>query len=171
MMVGVSSVQVKESSEELAEKLRQAKTSREKEKLQVLYWLKQEKAPKINAIANSLGKHRGTVQNWLSIYRQKGIDSMLETKSYPGGVRIIPQWAERALEKRLQEHNHGFTSYEAVQQWLLETLGIEAEYHAVYQMTRYRLKAKLKVARPENSKQKQYQRAAFKKTLVTTSNY
>jgi transposase len=89
-MVGVSSVQVKESSEELAEKLRQAKTSREKEKLQVLYWLKQEKAPKINAIANSLGKHRGTVQNWLSIYRQKGIDSMLETKSYPGGVRIIP---------------------------------------------------------------------------------
>jgi hypothetical protein len=25
-------------------------------------------------------------------------------------------------------------------------LGVEAEYHAVYQMTRYRLKAKLKVA-------------------------
>jgi hypothetical protein len=75
------------------------------------------------------------------------------------------------LKKRLQEHNHGFASYGAVQQWLLETLAIEAEYHAVYQMTRYRLKAKLKVARPENSKQKQYQRAAFKKTLVTTSNY
>lgn len=170
MMVGVSSVQVKESLEELAKKLRQAKTPREKERLQVLYWLKQEKAPKINAIANSLGKHRGTVQSWLSIYKKEGIDSMLENKSYPGGVRIIPQWAERALAKRLQEHNHGFASYGAVQQWLSETLGIEAEYHAVYQMTRYRLKAKLKVARPENSKQKQHQREAFKKTLVTTSN-
>jgi hypothetical protein len=41
MMVGVSSVQVKESSEELAEKLRQAKTSREKEKLQQFsFWKK-----------------------------------------------------------------------------------------------------------------------------------
>lgn len=170
-MVGVTSVQVKESWEELRKRLRQAKTLREKERLQVLYWLKHEPAPKIKASANSLGKHRGTVQSWLSIYREEGIDSMLEIKSSPGGVRIIPQWAEKALQKRLQEHNHGFASYGAVQQWLSETLGIEAEYHAVYQMTRYRLKAKLKVARPENSKQKLYQREAFKKTLVTTSNY
>ena len=51
MMVGVSSVQVKENLEELAERLRQAKTSREKEKLQVLNLLKQKKAPKIKAIA------------------------------------------------------------------------------------------------------------------------
>jgi transposase len=169
-MAGVTSVQVKESSEELAEKLRQAKTLQEKERLQVLYWLKQENAPKINAIANSLGKHRGTVQSWLSIYRREGIDLMLEKKSSPGGVRTIPLWAEKALQKRLQEHNHGFSSYGAVQQWLSETLGIEAEYHTVYQMTRYRLKAKLKVARPENSKQKLYQREAFKKTLEMTSN-
>jgi transposase len=169
-MVGVTSVQVKESLEELAEKLRQAKTLKKKERLQVLYWLKQENAPKINEIAKSLGKHRGTVQSWLSTYRKDGIDSMLEIKSSPGGVRIIPQWAQRALEKRLQEHDHGFASYGAVQQWLSETLGIEAEYHTVYQMTRYRLKAKLKVARPENSKQKIYQREAFKKTLEMTSN-
>jgi transposase len=62
MMVGVSSVQVK--------------TPRERERLQVLDWLKQEKAPKINAIANSLGKHRGTVQSWLTIYKKEGIDSI-----------------------------------------------------------------------------------------------
>ena len=96
---------------------------------------------------------------------------MLTIKSPRGGVRVIPQWGESALVKRLQEPNHGFSSYGAVQQWLSETLGIEAEYHTVYQMTRYRLKAKLKVARPENSKQKLQQREAFKKTLVTISNY
>ena len=60
-MVGVTSVQVKESLEELAEKLRQAKTLKKKERLQVLYWLKQENAPKINAIANSLGKTQRNV--------------------------------------------------------------------------------------------------------------
>ncbi len=47
--------------------------------------------------------------------------------------------SETALAKRLQEPNYGFSSYGKVQQWLAETLGIEAEYHAVYQMTRYRL--------------------------------
>ncbi len=170
-MVGVTSVQVKENLEDLTERLRQAKTLKAKERLQVLYWLKQEDAPSISAIALALGKHRGTVQTWLSKYRQGGLNSMLTIKSSPGGVRVIPQWAESTLAKRLQEPNHGFSSYGAVQQWLSETLGIEAEYHTVYQMTRYRLKAKLKVARPENSKQKLQQREAFKKTLVTISNY
>ena len=91
MIVGVSLVQVKESLEELAKKLRQTKNPREKKRLQVLNLLKKEKAPKINALANSLGRYRGTVQSWLSIYKKEGIDSMLEIKSYPGGVRIIPQ--------------------------------------------------------------------------------
>jgi len=47
-------------------------------------------------------------------------------------------------------------------------LGVEAEYHAVYQMTRYRLKAKLKAARLLNSKQDAQQRAAFEQTLFST---
>ncbi len=52
---------------------------------------------------------------------------------------------------------------------LAESLGVEAEYHAVYQITRYRLKAKLKVARPRNSKQDSEQQLAFKKILLTTT--
>jgi hypothetical protein len=72
------------------------------------------------------------------------------------------------LAKRLENPHHGFDSYGEVQQWLAETLGVEAEYHAVYQMTRYRLKAKLKVARPQNCQQDSEQREAFKKTLHTT---
>ncbi len=82
---------------------------------------------------------------------------------------VIPPWAEAALAKRLQDPNHGFQSYGEVQQWLAETLGVEAEYHPVYQMTPSRLKAKLKVARPQHYKQDNEQREAFKKTLLTTS--
>lgn len=167
-MVGITSVEVKESLDDLAEQLRQAETPTTKERLQVLYWLKQEKAPSISAIAKAVGKHRNTLQSWLSLYREGGIAAMLEIKRSPGGVRKIPQWAEDALAKRLEEPEHGFRSYGAVQQWLSETLGIEAEYHAVYQMSRYRLKAKLKVPRPENSKQERQQREAFKKTSQAT---
>lgn len=162
-MVGVTAIEVKESLEDLAEQLRRAPTSTVKERLQVLYWLKQEHAPSISAIAKAIGKHRNTLQTWLAMYREGGIEAMLEVRKSPGGVRVIPQWAEAALGKRLQEPNHGFSSYGEVQQWLAESLGIKAEYHAVYQMTRYRLKAKLKVPRPQNSKQNREQREAFKK--------
>ena len=98
------------------------------------------------------------------MYRDGGVEAMLEIKKSSGGVRVIPQWAENALAKRLQDSNHGFQSYYAVQHWLAERLGIEAEYHRVYQMTRYRLKAKLKVPRPQNCQQDSEQREALAQT-------
>lgn len=168
MMVGVTSIEVKESLDELTKRLSQAKRPSNKERLQVLYWLKQENAPSISLIAKAIGKHRNTLQTWLSMYRKGGIEGMLATKTSSGGVRVIPQWAENALGKKLQEESNGFQSYGQVQQWLAQTLGINAEYHAVYQMTRYRLRAKLKVARPQNCKQDKEKRLAFKKTLETT---
>lgn len=82
----------------------------------------------------------------------------------------MPQWAEDALAKRLQVPEHGFVSYGAIQQWLSTTLGIEAEDHAVYQMTRHRLlKAKLKVAPPQHFKQERAKREASAQTLPMTS--
>lgn len=166
-MAGVTSVEVQESLEEITERLRQVEDPRQKERLQVLYWLKQEHAPSISAIAQAIGRHRGTVQEWLTTYRDRGLAGMLEIKHGPGGKRVIPVWAEQRLARRLEEAE-GFKSYGEVQGGLSQTLGVEAEYHAVYQMTRYRLNAKLKVPRPQNSKQDPVQREAFKKTLPMT---
>lgn len=168
-MAGVTSIDVKESLDDLVEQLRQADRPTAKERLQVLYWLKQEQAPSISTIAQAVGKHRNTVQTWLSMYREGGVEAMLKVKKSSGRVRVIPRWAEEALAKRLEDPNHGFQSYGAVQQWLAQTLGVEAQYHAVYQMTRYRLQAKLKVARPQHCRQDPQQREAFKQTLQTTS--
>ena len=56
-MAGVTSIEVKESLDDLAQQLRQADTPSTKDRLQVLYWLKQENAPSISAIAKAVGKH------------------------------------------------------------------------------------------------------------------
>jgi len=170
-MVGITSTEVKEGLEDLAAKLQKAKTLKARERLQVLYWLRQDNPPNILTIAKAIGKHRNTLQTWLKMYRTGGVEGMLEVKQSSGGVRVIPQWAEDTLAKRLQDPEHGFASYGAVQQWLSKTLGVEAEYHAVYQMTRHRLKAKLKVARPQHFKQDPAKREAFKQTLPMTSKY
>lgn len=44
--------------DDLAQQLRQAETSSAKERLQVLYWLKQDKALSISAIAKDLRRER-----------------------------------------------------------------------------------------------------------------
>jgi IS30 family transposase len=72
-MAGVTAIIVKESLEEITERLRQASQPIVKERLQVLYWPKQEKAPSIGKIAKAIGRHRGTLQEWFRIYRTEGI--------------------------------------------------------------------------------------------------
>lgn len=65
-MAGVSSIEVKESLADLAERVRQAKTPTAKERLQVLYWLQQENAPSISAISfieREISKHAANLVN------------------------------------------------------------------------------------------------------------
>jgi transposase-like protein len=93
-MSGLTSIVVKESLDEIAERLRQTNQPIVKERLQMLYWLKQEKAPSISNIAKAIGRHRGTLQEWLRIYREQGLPALEMVKSSPGGGnRIIPKWA------------------------------------------------------------------------------
>ena len=56
-MVGQTSIQVTESLSELEERLRKTNSSKEKERLQVLYWLKQKDAPSVSAIAKAISCH------------------------------------------------------------------------------------------------------------------
>jgi hypothetical protein len=56
-MAGVTAIIVKESLEEISERLRKASQPIVKERLQVLYWLKQEKAPSVSNIAKAIGSN------------------------------------------------------------------------------------------------------------------
>lgn len=73
-----------------------------------------------------------------------------------------------SLKRRLDDPEGGFGSYTQVQQWLSETLDIEAEYATLHHLVRYRLNAKLKAARPVHAKQNPEALEAFKQTSATT---
>ena len=102
----------------------------------------------------------------MSPYQKQDLDALLEVKQSTGRPRVIPVWAVVSVEQRLTQIN-GFKSYTQVQQWLQETLGIEAEYCTVYELVRYRLKAKLKAARPVHKKQGSVALEQLKKTWMT----
>ena len=117
---------------------------------------------KLRAVSLFLGFYI-TVQEWLQRYRTGGLDQLLRHNKSSGRPRSLPEWAEKALEKRLQQPQ-GFESYGEICQWLETNLGVQAPYKTVHQLVHYRLNASPKVARPESTEQSQAQIEAFKKT-------
>lgn len=65
-MSSVTSFEIKENAEELAQLLQAQTNAKLKERLQVLYLLKLPQPTTISAIARVIGKHRGIVQRWLA---------------------------------------------------------------------------------------------------------
>ena len=68
------------------------------------------------------------------------------------------------LKQQLKD-SQGFHSYGQIQQWLSTELGLNIAYKTVYQLVRYKLKAKLKVPRPQSRKQHPESQSHFKKKL------
>lgn len=99
-----------------------------------------------------MGRNRVTVQRWLSQYRQGGLKQLLSGSKPKGRPMSIPEWAIVALKQELLDPE-GFETYGEVQLWLRAVLGIEANYHVVHNLVRYKLKAKLKVPRPRSNEQ------------------
>jgi transposase len=164
-MVGVYKLEITESEEELKSLLRVQKTASAKERVQLLYLLKSGQAKTVECAASLLGRHRVTVQHWMRLYRTGGLASLLERKPHPGRKHSIPQWAQNALSKRLQDPQ-GFNSYGEICQWLQTQLGINAPYKTVHQLVHYRLGAAPKVARPQSVDNTDERVEAYKKPLA-----
>jgi transposase len=161
-MSGVVRIEIRETTEELTTLMRKEKDVLRHEKLQVLYWLKTKTVDSVLSAAVRLGKHRTTIQRWLSNYRSGGVEELLLQKPRSGRPRIMnPETVER-LSKELQEPE-GFSSYKEVHQWLTSCCEIKVAYRTVHQWARYRLKGKLKVPRPVSEKQKTGVVEEFKK--------
>ncbi|MGL5795504.1 MAG: helix-turn-helix domain-containing protein [Waterburya sp.] len=166
-MAGVYQLEIRETLDELKKLLRVQKTASDKERIQLLYLLKSEQAKTIIMAASLLGRHRITIQKWLSRYRKGGIENLLTHKPRTGRKQSIPLWAQEALEKRLRQEQ-GFQSYTEICQWLSNQLGIESNYKTVHKLVHYRLGASPKVPRPFSGKQSQEKIEGFKKKWQKT---
>ena len=142
--------------------MRQEKDAVRYEKLQVLYWLKTKTADSVLSVAVRLGKHRTTIQRWLSSYRSGGLTKLLSQKPRSGRPRIMNAQTIEKLEKELSDPE-GFSSYKEVHQWLTSCCSVPIAYRTAHQWARYRLRGKLKVPRPVSKKQKRGAVEEFKK--------
>ena len=161
-------IEIAESEEELKKRLQTANLGNQKEKLQMLWWIKSGQIKEQQEIAKRLAKDTSTVTRWLQKYRAGGIWELLSIKKAPGAKRKIHDEALAALDQELKTGN-GFSSYGAIVEWLKQEQGLDVEYATVYAWVRYRLGAKLKVPRPQSHKQDEKLVSEFKKNSVSFS--
>ncbi|QLE45344.1 helix-turn-helix domain-containing protein (plasmid) [Nostoc sp. C052] len=155
-------IEIAESEEELKKCLQTVSLGNQKEKLQMLWWLKSGQVNQQQEIGKRLARDTSTVTRWLQKYKSGGLSGLLEVKKAPGAKRKIDDAAIAALQQELKTEK-GFASYGAIVEWLKQEHGQDIEYATVYALVRYRLGAKLKVPRPQSHKQDEKLVSEFKK--------
>jgi transposase len=158
-------IEIIESEEELKKRLQTARLADQKEKLQMLWWLKSGQVNEQQQIGERLGRDTSTITRWLQKYRTFGLANLLEIKKAPGATPKMTEEIIVALKREL-ETGEGFTSYGAIVEWLEKEHGLNMEYGTVYAWVRYRFAAKLKAPRPKSHKQDEEVVQGFKKNLV-----
>lgn len=158
-------VEIKESREELEKAVKYAVEASSKERLQMLYWLKMGQTTTRRSLAVLLGRDEATVTRWLKKYKELGYKGLLSVKQAAGKQPIVSGENLERLKKRLSEPQ-GFQNYSQIQQWLTAELGLSIAYKTVYQLVRYQLGAKLKVPRPQSTKQHPDSLSHFKKNCL-----
>lgn len=157
-------LEITETAAYLEKSLKQAKNGARKERLQMLWWLKTGQVNEHQELSRRLGRGHSTITRWLRSYRTGGLSQLLEVKTAPGAEPKIQGEALEKLKQRL-DSAEGFSSYRAIVDWLEQECGLEVKYDTVNRFVPEKLKAKLKVPRPQSLKQADGAVAGFKKTF------
>lgn len=156
-------LEIAESAEYLEKSLKQSKSAAQKERLQMLWWLRTAQVTQHQQLSERLGRSSASITRWLQKYRQGGLAALLEVKTAPGAPAKIQGQALEKLQQRLQS-DEGFGSYGAIVEWLDQECGLTLKYDTVNRFVRQKLKVKLKVPRPVSSQQPPQVIAGFQQT-------
>jgi transposase len=149
-MSGISKIKIKESIETLKSLLNEQKTSESFQKVQVLYLLKSQQVNTITEVAEIVGKHRVTIQNWLRCYENEGIAGILKEKRGGGRKLIISAEIIEKLREKIEKTSE-FSSYQEIQTWLEREFQLKVSYDVVYYLVRKKMKLFLLVKKPKNN--------------------
>lgn len=144
---------IHESADELKQRLSHERHPIRRQRLHALYLLASGQARFRSEIAAVLGIDRNTVGRWLERYAQGGLNAVLELYTPPGKAAAL-QPDQVALLQQALAQPQGFASYAEARHWISDTFGVALTYNATHKLVRYKLGAKLKVARPTHIKKR-----------------
>lgn len=143
---------IKESAEQLKDLLTYEQSAKRRNRLHLLFLIRSGEVESREDAAARLLVHRNSVWAWLKAYKAGGLEQMLRIGT-PGPKPVqksLPAPVFNALEKQVE--GEGFSGYTHAQEWLRTQYGRDLPYSTVHKLVRYRLRAKLKRARPRHQK-------------------
>jgi transposase len=111
-----------------------------------------------------LKRDESTIYRWLKTYQTTWNYRITHSKKSSREDSTYTTEVREKLIKKLQEPE-GETSYGKLQLWLEKECGIKVSYKVVHDLVHYKLKADLKVPRPQSDKANKRCRQASKKTM------
>lgn len=151
-MTGIPKIEIVETAEELRELMKRQKSGLGYAKVQALYLLKIRVAETVRYVAVIVGREESTVHRWFVLYKEGGIEALIEEKPRTGRPKKLNVEIVAKLQQELRDPER-FTSYKEVKIWSVAIGEIQASYTTIYRVVRHELQAKLKVARPQSNQQ------------------
>ena len=151
-MSGITKIEIAESAESLKTLMRKQKTALSYAKVQALYLLKIQATETIRYLAVMMGRSESTIYYWLQLYRNGGLEKLLEEPPKTGRPKKLEVETVARIQQELADPE-GFTSYQEIQRWLWICQEREISYATIHRLVRYELQSKLKVPRPVHEKQ------------------
>jgi transposase len=142
---------IKETAEEIRERLKTERNSKRQNRLQALYLIVTKQAKSRTQVAQMLGKNRNTISDWVRLYETEGLEKFLEIYKSPGAKTKISEAALADILAILGTEK-GSRTYKEIHQMVVKKHKIDIHYSNVHDLVRYKLEAKAKVPRPSNPK-------------------
>lgn len=141
-------IDIIESPEYLLELMNQEQNKNEHDKLQTLYFLKTKKITHLRHIAENLNRHRTSIQAWIKIYKEKGLEALLKEQN--NRVKDIPDWVvDYVVKKTLAQPYMPFIS--DVQQWVKTEFNLKLTHSQARHLLHYKV---IPLVKADQSKQK-----------------
>lgn len=96
-----------------------------------MYLLKTRVAETVRYVAVIIGREESTIHRWLQLYREGGIEALLEKKLKTGRTKKLEIENIAKLQQELREPE-GFSSYQEVRIGGIAILGIQVSYATLY---------------------------------------
>lgn len=155
---------IKESLSELEGKKSKITGYKTSLKLKALLLIKSEKYKTLQEVADILEIHYATLQRWLVVYKQEGLDKYLSSLTRNKPSKILPAEIQEELSRKLGSKDSPFSGYVEVQEWLEAEHGIKIQYQWLWKFMTTKLNSKLKVPRKVNIKKDPQAEDSFFKT-------
>lgn len=153
-------IEWQDDTETLKAAYHQTKDYQSKQRVHAMWLLRQGKS--LSEIAELLGVHYRTVQEWVTWYRQGGIEAILARRH--GGSRAHPRRLTKAQEAELKAKADAGEIYriEDGVRWAKEEHQVDYTYWGMRHVFA-RLRLRSKVPRPRNPKASDAEQEAWKK--------